>query len=226
MGRVSVLVVSLVALVGATATTGPQAVTSSTVVGEESCDGSDLVAAEHDACAWTMTTTTEAGAPPVLEVRVTTADSGDEVADGAVVVWSSGDCAFHLDHDSGTGVDQLAPPETLLHVGCGEAERHCTVDVLGQTGDCEWVHEEETQVTLDLGARDGTDLVWTLTFDGDLSEWAGLHDRGSVLVGGTTSVGPRAPGAYPFAGFTCGTDTPCVDFGGDFIFGTREHVVR
>lgn len=199
-------------------------VTSSTVVGEERCDGTDLVAAEHDACSWTMTTTTAEAQPPVLEVRVTTAEPGDEVADGALVVWSSGDCAFYLDHDSGIGIDDVAPSGTALLVGCGDSTTSC-IGAAGNTVQCETTYEDESHVDLDRGVRDGRDLVWTLTFEDELAEWAGLHDPGSVLVAGTASVGPRVPGTYTLSAGTCGTDTPCFDFGGDFIYGTSEHTV-
>lgn len=199
-------------------------VTSSTVVGEERCDGTDLVAGQHDACSWTMTTTTADGQPPVLEVRLTTAGNGDEFADGALVVWSSGDCAFYLDHDSGIGIDEVAPAGTQLRVGCGESTTTC-IEAAGNTLRCETTYQDESHVDLDRGVLQDRDLVWTLAFEGELADWAPLHDRGSVLAAGTAAVGPRAPGTETFAAGICGVDVPCFDFGGDFIYGQRPHPV-
>lgn len=199
-----------------------ESVTSSTVVGEEKCDGTDLVAGQHDACSWTMTTTTAEGQAPVLEVRLTTASNGDEFADGALVVWSSGDCAFYLDHDSGIGADEVVESGTTLLVGCGESTMTC-IEVAGTTAQCEFTHEDESHVDLDRGVREGRDLVWTLAFEDELAAWAPLHDRGSVLVAGTASVGPRLPGTYTFAAGTCSVS--CFDVGGDFIYGLRNHTV-
>jgi hypothetical protein len=226
MPRVLQLMIALSAL-GALAMTplpSEDPVTTSTVVGEERCDGSDVVAEEHDACAWTMTTTTAQATPPVLELRLTTAAEGDEFADGAIMVWSAGNCVFFLDHDSGIGADEVTESGTDLFVGCGDSTRQCT-EIAGTTVSCETTYESESHVVLDRGVRDGQDLVWTLTFEAELAEWAPAHDRGSVLSPGTAAVGPRLPESYPLAAFTCGTDTPCFDFVGDIISGRVDHTV-
>lgn len=199
-------------------------ITTSTVVGEERCDGSDVVAEEHDVCTWTMTTTTAEAAPPVVELRLTTAADGDEFADGALVVWSAGECAFFLDHDSGIGADDVAESGTALMIGCGESTTEC-IQIAGNTAHCETSYEDESHINLDPGVRDGRDLVWTLTFENELARWAPVHDRGRVLKPGTAAVGPRLPESYTLAAFTCGTDTPCADLGGDFINGQTNHMV-
>jgi membrane-bound inhibitor of C-type lysozyme len=226
MPRVLQLMIALSAL-GALAMTplpSEDPVTTSTVVGEERCDGSDVVAEEHDACAWTMTTTTAQATPPVLEMRITTAAEGDEFADGAIVRWSAGNCAFFLDHDSGIGADQVTESGTDLFVSCGDSTKQC-IEIAGSSVSCETTYQRESHVVLDRGVRDGHDLVWTLTFEAELAEWAPAHDRGGVLNPGFAAVGPRPPESYTLATFTCGNDTPCVDFAGDFISGRVNHTV-
>lgn len=199
-------------------------VTTSTVVGEEPCDGSDAVAEEHDVCTWTMTTTTSEEAPPRLELRLNTATGGDEFADGALVVWSAGDCVFFLDHDSGMGAEEVLGSGTALVVGCGESTTEC-IGVAGNTAHCETTYEDESHIGLERGVREGRDLVWALTFEHELAEWAPLHARGRVLRPGTAAVGPRLPEGGTLAAFTCGTDTPCLDVVGDYISGQRDHTV-
>lgn len=223
--RVQLLLVSTA--LGALAMTSAPAedpVTTSTVVGEERCDGSDAVAEEHDACTWTMTTTTAEATPPSLELRLNTAAEGDEFADGALIVWSAGDCAFFLDHDSGIDAEEVSESGTALMIGCGESTTEC-LGVAGNTAHCETTYEDESHISLERGVREGRDLVWALTFQDELAEWAPLHDRGRVLTPGTAAVGPRLPESYTLAAFTCGTDTPCADIGGDFINGQKDHTV-
>jgi hypothetical protein len=228
-GTVRIILVPLVALIGLLSVAASDApMTTTTVVAEEQCDGSDLVLSQHDACSVTMISVTAEGTAPTLQVRLTTAAPEGAAPTGALLVWRSGDCGFIVNHDGGTTAGLGGSvPEAFLRVVCGESEKTCTVDLPINEELCEVTYEDETHLEIAPAVRDGNDIVLDLEFSGLLSEWAALHDSGALIEWSTGTVGPRISGdpvfAGPFAAGTCGTRTPCNDIGGDFIYGDRAH---
>ena len=165
------------------------------------------------------------GTPTTLAVTlVGVGDLTDRTPMTYSTAWVAGDCGFIASHRDATPT-RAAVDE--LWVGCGEVTRTCTVDVLGNEADCTSNSETETVVALDPAVVDGKTLTFTVTFDGELEEWADRHAEGAALRPATTIAGAGLDPVLTYGLYlaTCGTDTPCSDVVGDLVYGDGAYTV-
>jgi hypothetical protein len=178
--------------------------------------------ASQDICSVTIDTVrAAAGDPTTLKVTMLLAGNPAEVPSAHSVAWGAGDCSFipFRTDRSGLGV------RDGVKVFCGERIDDCDGPTAGITCDFEYAFEAEYGTEVAVGSKS---ITWTVTFDGDLADFADEHARGSVLNFGVGAAiaGPSQPTTdNAIASFTCGTDTPCGEVIGDFVFGDATYTV-
>jgi hypothetical protein len=147
--------------------------------------------------------------------------------------WRSGECGFQLErHDHGGGdVTDLGPkPAVELLVRCEPARRvDCDPPQLEDLGFfCVHIPEDQRFDVTDGYAEDGDRLTWRVRFDGELADYAHLHEPGAVLTATSAQTATNISGAMLSLN-SCqrGADDPwrCRSQVGDWVPEGRDHVV-
>ena len=139
------------------------------------------------------------------------------------VWWQAGDCSYTAWHSD----EQAHLPEaSWVNVNCDpDAEPECTLD--DPALNCESTCQRVAGPDVDLQIS-GTDVSWTIRFDGALADHADAYRHGALLGVGGAVAGARAR-EYAVASYGCsfGTNQPtrCRSIGGDLIFGGRSYTV-
>jgi hypothetical protein len=194
------------------------------------CDAVESAAADDGATVTTPWTDICRGrfevlddATPTLRVTLEVAGEIDDRAGLYTAQWEQGDCQYRLTHDRGlgtvasNGILVSDPGGTWLRVRCGEpVEQPCPPVSVGAT--CLEYPDTRHLALEDAVAVVGTQVVWTLRFDGDLEELAGFLEPGSTLtrtvLQAATKVGLAV--AWPSA---CVGDQ-CLEIGNDRVRGS------
>lgn len=221
MSRSLMLAIVLVLAVALPASAAPEAVVTDRCGNGPSFE-EGVNFAGQDICSITVDTLrADEEDPTTLEVTMLLAGDPTEVPSAHSVAWGAGTCTFIPFRTDGSGLDVRQG----LRVVCGERTDGCSqvVPVV-----CEAEYEFEAvydAVAVEVGADT---VTWTVTFDGELADFAADHARGSVLQFGVGAgiAGPSQPttdGAT--AAFTCGTSVRCGEVVGDFAFGDARYTV-
>jgi hypothetical protein len=178
-----------------------------------------------DICAGWFETLSAPDDTPELRLTLRMAEDLDGRLPAAYGVWfQAGGCAYTAWH-----VDEQVhlPSESWLQVKCDpDEESECTLD--------EPVHVDCTRTGRSIGSPEvavefsGTDISWTMRFDGALADQSDAYEHGDVLHVTGAVAGARAR-EYVVASYGCsfGTDQPtrCQSIGGDLVLGGGEYVV-
>lgn len=181
-------------------TVATEAVVATDVCGGDAADTGEAVHPSHDLCDVTFRSTTSDDEPTRLEVVLRVAGDAAELDSLSAVEWDGEACSYRLlretSQETGVpGVATLGSSEALrLSAACGDPTP-CTYYVLGVPtveiphSDCSW-----TNHTLEPADVDGDTVTVTLTFDGDLAQYAADVAPGAVLTTTRVGIGPATAG--------------------------------
>jgi hypothetical protein len=180
-----------------------------------------------DLCAVWFETLSDAEATPELRITIQVAGPiADRPPSMLLADWASGDCNFTVIVDDSTS----ASISEGLQVGCGEAPPfECTVPEPVSIG-CDTPDGYYRYFDLGDGAivENGDTLQFTVKFDGELAEFAGLHEHDDLLTGLQSLTAITAGPVYGYT-FGCtaglGQYDRCDEVNGDAVWSGRDYTV-
>ena len=180
-------------------------------------DATTVTPAGIDICKGWFDTT-----PSGIKVSLEMAAPADATGGFWAMYWRSGDCFFQVRVAEGTGEET----PRVFSAGCGEPpEREC--DELGlQCDDGDFYRAFNLPASSVV--RNGKTLAISVDFTGELAEFAGAHDAGSVLEA-PEAYSNGAVGPLYLSSFGCTFDQPvddhCFSANGDGTAPGRDYVV-